>query len=172
MVRVCQVGLKGMVVLFYRNKRRWGWCSFFSAHLPWRWKKVTLYHEGDLQRLKKGVWIKKFISEKIYLNFDVFVIRFVMNCNFHVESPQYATSWLIIWASKAIVTCNYKCISLMPTGDVISTHSERSASTSKINVKSRGGADAGNPIPPNVLAHGTLDIFYAKNIWMSALWSA
>lgn len=57
----------------------------------------------------------------------------------------------------------------MPTGDVISFHSERSASTSKINVKSRGGADAGNPIPPNVLAHGTLDIFLREKYMMSVL---
>lgn len=53
----------------------------------------------------------------------------------------------------------------MPTGDVINIHDKRSPSTSKINVKSRGGADAGNPIPPNVLAHGTLDIFFTGKIY-------
>ena len=68
---------------------------------------------------------------------------------------------------KAIVICNYKCISLMPTGDAIDIHSERMASTSKIDVRSGGDADAGNPIPTKVLAHGTFAILLRKNIWMS-----
>ena len=60
---------------------------------------------------------------------------------------------------KTIVICNYKCISLMPTGDAIGIHSKRMASTSKIDVRSGGDADAGSPIPTEVLAHGTLAIF-------------
>ena len=47
----------------------------------------------------------------------------------------------------------------MPTGDVINIHSERRASASKIDVRSGGNVDAGNAIPTNVLAHGTLAIF-------------
>lgn len=66
---------------------------------------------------------------------------------------------------KVIVICNYKCISLMPTGGAIDIHSEKRASTSKINVTSGGDADAGNPIKREVLAHGTLAIFLTGKIY-------
>ena len=66
---------------------------------------------------------------------------------------------------KVMVICNYKCISLMPTGDEIGIHSKRRASASKINVTSGGDADAGSSIEPEELAHGTLAIFLTGKIY-------